>query len=77
MQTRTEINHKTEQQPTIQLGPKVTQSELPINAFIEGEQLIRSTFDRKIGAATGRRDHLLVHAQRRDTNQATTNGVCW
>ena len=36
------------------------QSELPTNAFIEVEQLIRSTFDRIIGVATERRDQLLV-----------------
>ena len=36
------------------------QSELPTNAFIEVEQLIRSTFDRIIRAATERRDELLV-----------------
>ena len=36
------------------------QSELPINAFIEAEQQIRSTFDRIIGFATKRRDQLIV-----------------
>ena len=42
------------------MAERFPQSELPINAFIEAEQLIRSTFDRIIGAATERRDQLLV-----------------
>ena len=37
--------------------PKI---QLPTNTFVEVEQLIRSTFDRIIGAATERRDQLLV-----------------
>ena len=45
---------------TIQMAERFPQSEIPINAFIEAEQLIRSTFDRIIGAATERRDQLLV-----------------
>ena len=36
------------------------QSELPISVFIETEQLIRSTFEKIICAATNRRDQLLV-----------------
>ena len=42
------------------MASRFPQSELPINAFIEAEQLIRSTFERIIGAATKRRDKLLV-----------------
>ena len=42
------------------MAKRFPQSELPTNAFIEAEQLIRSTFDRIIGAATERRDQLLV-----------------
>ena len=42
------------------MASRFSQSELPNNAFIEVEQLIRSTFDRIIGAATERRDQLLV-----------------
>ena len=42
------------------MASRFPQSELPINAFIEVEQLIHSTFDRIIGAATERRDQLLV-----------------
>ena len=42
------------------MAERFPQSEIPINAFIEAEQLIRSTFDRIIGAATERRDQLLV-----------------
>ena len=42
------------------MAERFPQSEIPINAFIEAEQLIRSTFDRLIGAATERRDQLLV-----------------
>ena len=42
------------------MAERFPQSELPINAFIEVEQLIRSTFDIIIGTATERRDQLLV-----------------
>ena len=42
------------------MAERFPQSELPINAFIEVEQMIRSTFDRIIGTATERRDQLLV-----------------
>ena len=42
------------------MAERFPQSELPINAFIKAEQLIRSTFERIIGAATERRDQLLV-----------------
>ena len=42
------------------MASRFPQSELPTNAFIEAEQLIRNTFDRIIGAATERRDQLLV-----------------
>ena len=42
------------------MASRFPQSELPINAFIEVEQVIHSTFDRIIGAATERRDQLLV-----------------
>ena len=42
------------------MAERFPQNEIPINAFIEVEQLIRSTFDRIIGAATERRDQLLV-----------------
>ena len=42
------------------MATRFPQSDLPTNAFIEVEQLIRSTFDRIIGAATERRDQLLV-----------------
>ena len=42
------------------MASRFSQSELPINAFVEVEQLIRSSFDRIIGAATERRDQLLV-----------------
>ena len=42
------------------MASRFSQSELPTNAFIEKEQLIRSTFDRIIGAATEWRDQLLV-----------------
>ena len=42
------------------MASRFPQSELPINAFIEVEQLIRSTFDTIIRAATERRDQLLV-----------------
>ena len=45
---------------TIQMAERFPQSEIPINAFIEAEQLIRSTFERIIGAVTERRDQLLV-----------------
>ena len=42
------------------MASRFPQSELPTNAFVEVEQLIRSTFDRIIGAATERRDQLLI-----------------
>ena len=42
------------------MASRFPQSELPTNAFIEVEQRIRSTFDRIIGAATEKRDQLLV-----------------
>ena len=42
------------------MASRFPQSELPTNAFIELEQLIHSTFDRIIGAATEKRDQLLV-----------------
>ena len=42
------------------MASRFPQSELPTNAFIEVEQLIRSNFDRIIGAATERRDQLLA-----------------
>ena len=42
------------------MASRFPQSELPTNAFTEAEQLIRSTFDRIIGAATERRDQLLA-----------------
>ena len=42
------------------MAERFPKSEIPINAFIEAEQLIRSTFERLIGAATERRDQLLV-----------------
>ena len=42
------------------MASRLPQSKLPTNAFIEVEQLIRSTFDRIIGAAAERRDQLLV-----------------
>ena len=42
------------------MASRFPQSELPTNAFIEVEQLIRSTFNRIIGAATEKRDQLLV-----------------
>ena len=41
------------------MASRFSQSELPTNAFIEAEQLIRSTFNGIIGAATERRDQLL------------------
>ena len=41
------------------MAERFLQSELPINAFTEAEKLIRSTFERLIGAATERRDQLL------------------
>ena len=44
----------------IEMAERSPQTKIPINAFIEVEQLIRSTFDRIIGAATERRDQLLV-----------------
>ena len=42
------------------MASRFPQSELPTNAFIEAQQRIRSTFDGIIGAATERRDQLLV-----------------
>ena len=42
------------------MAERFPQSEIPINAFFEAEQLIRFTFDRLIGAVTERRDQLLV-----------------
>ena len=42
------------------MASRFPESELPVNAFIEVEQLIRSTFDRLIGATTERRNQLLV-----------------
>ena len=42
------------------MATRFPEIQLPINAFIEAEQLIRSTFDRIIRAATERRDQLLV-----------------
>ena len=42
------------------MATRFPEIQLPTNAFIEVEQLIRSTFDRIIGAATERRDQLLV-----------------
>ena len=42
------------------MASRFPQSELHTNAFIEMEQLIRSTFDRIIGVATERRDQLIV-----------------
>ena len=53
------------------MAERFPQSELPINAFIEAEQLIRSTFDIIIGAATERRDQLLV--QLKDMRQKYLN----
>ena len=42
------------------MASRFSQSELPTNAFIKVEQLIRSNFDRIIGATTERRDQLLL-----------------
>ena len=42
------------------MASRFPRSNLPTNAFIEVEQLIRSTFDKIIGAASERRDQLLV-----------------
>ena len=42
------------------MASRFSQSELPSNAFIEAEQLIRSTFDRIIGTANESRDQLLL-----------------
>ena len=42
------------------MASRFPQRELPVNAFVEAEQRIRSSFDRIIGAATERRDQLLV-----------------
>ena len=42
------------------MAERFPQNELPINTFIEMEQLIQSTFDIIIGTATERRDQLLV-----------------
>ena len=42
------------------MASRFPQRQLHTNAFIEAEQLIHSTFDRIIGAATERRDQLLV-----------------
>ena len=56
---QTEFKHRTKQQTTNQMASRFPQSENPTNTFIEVEQLIRSTFDRIIGAATERRDQLL------------------
>ena len=42
------------------MASRFPQGELPTNAFIEVEQLIRSSFDRIIGAAIERRDQLIV-----------------
>ena len=42
------------------MAERFPQTKIPINTFIEAEQLIRSTFDRIIGAATERRDQLLA-----------------
>ena len=42
------------------MASRFPQSDLPTNAFIEVEQLIRSTFDKIIGATSERRDQLLV-----------------
>ena len=57
-QLRLIINRTTT--TTNRMASRFPQSELPTNAFIEVEQLIRSTFDRIIGAAAERRDQLLV-----------------
>ena len=53
------------------MAERFPQSEIPINTFFEAEQLIRSTFDRIIGAATARRDQLLV--QLKDMRQEYLN----
>ena len=50
------------------MASRFPQSELPTNAFIEVEQLIRSTFDRIIGAATERRDQLLLQLNEMNLN---------
>ena len=42
------------------MATRFPEIQLPTNTFVEAEQLIRSTFDRIIGAATERRDQLLV-----------------
>ena len=42
------------------MASRFSQSELPTDAFIEAEHLIRSTFDRIIGVANERRDQLLL-----------------
>ena len=42
------------------MASRFPESKFPINAFIEAEQLIRSSFGRIIGAATERRDQSLV-----------------
>ena len=42
------------------MATRFPEIQLPKNSFIEVEQLIRSTFDRIIGAATERRDQMLV-----------------
>ena len=42
------------------MATRFPEIQLPKNSFVEVEQLIRSTFDRIIGAATERRDQLLV-----------------
>ena len=50
------------------MASRFSQSEIPTNAFIEAEQLIRYTFDRIIGAATERRNQLLVRLSEMNLN---------
>ena len=57
------------------MASRFPQSELPINALIEVEQLIRSTFDRIIGAATERRDQLLVQLNDMKLNYLKKEGT--
>ena len=57
------------------MASRFPQSELPITAFIEVEQLIRSSFDRIIGAATERRDQLLVQLNDMKLNYLKKEGT--
>ena len=57
------------------MATRFPKGDLPITTFIEAEQLIRSTFDRIIGAATERRDQFLLELNYMKLNYLKKEGT--